>query len=491
MKIPWPRFTIFRRSRTKHQTNPEWVNWLTGLLAQSSFGSERINNTTFSDLQANRGWVYAANRQIAGRASRAEPRLNRISLIPEMGMVNPRSDPVLSHPFLDLVRRPNADETGLVFRWRQILQLNTAGTCYVLAVPRVITLTLDDRVNVVSRIETLRLLDPAQTFAESSHGRIAGSYTTSEFGYSKTFRAAPYTPAEIAEWKNDPYPFVFRVIMPSGEGYEGLGPSKASKISRDNLSSLGVMHNNQLRKGLHAGLIFYVLGADDDPERFRKAAILVRQGLGSAGEPMVLNKNRFEVAPSPVTNSDMAFPELAEVARHETLAVHGTNDGLIGLVENVNRSSLWALEFLLATGTIDPLNQLIADAYNTYLLPLYPAQSSSSRFSMQFTSARMVDDRDMMTMLTTAAGGPILSPDEARAELKRPPTPGGDIVRDLESVQDDIPEPESPDSPQDVSIAETDQPRSANGKESRSLRGNANNRVAEFINKETGTRWGM
>ncbi len=75
----------------------------------------------------------------------------------------------------------------------------------------------------------------------------------------------------------------------------------------------------------------------------------------------MLPKKLAEVPPNPLSNKEMEFRELAASMREQLLAVLGGSDGILGLSRAYNRANIEGIERILAIGTIDPLNALIAD----------------------------------------------------------------------------------------------------------------------------------
>lgn len=431
-----------------------WARKRSSLFADSlqdalvaSFGKGG-RSTARDQLKSNIGWLYAANRQIGGRAARVPARLHMVSekkrssrfqhYDPNFLLANQRAhhqstDVVWDHPFLDLLCNPNPDESGLVFHWRQILQLQTVGRYYVLVIPEVFDIESPENPNkkwVISRIKQMRLLDPDRVAAVPKDGRAAGEFEYSPpRGVTMQFRAPPHTRGERRQWRREPYPFVFRNVFPSAKGYDGKGPVEAGELAVDNMESLNKLHQNQLKNGIHSGLVFNLLQNTDDPERFRQLVVLLKTGLGKAGEPLIVQKGRFEVEKSPVTNQDMQFPELADRSRQEALSVSGASDTLVGLIKDINRANIWGMEHILAVGTIDPLNDLISDAYNSWMLPLYPGQSDRQFLEMDYLSSRLVDEKDQAMILKVLVDAGLLTPNEGRAELGREPLPGGDELK--------------------------------------------------------------
>jgi len=384
----------------------------------------------------NVGWSFAANRQIAGRASRVEPNLKRVTtFVEDDGSGKVESSTIRVHPLLDLLRKPNPDETGIGFRWRQILQMQQVGVCFVAVFPEEINVKgpgVDMDIKSPN-IRQLRLLDPSRVEIEQSEdgSRVAGKYIyTGERGGRKEYMPAPVKKVERDQWRRDPYSFVFPVPFPDAENaiMGGGGPLAAGKIANESLVSLGKMHNNQLKNGVHSNLIFKLKSATEDPERFRLIIALLHQGIGKAGDPMFLPDERIEVDGTNMTNKDMQYSELSELSRQEILGVMGASDGVVGMVENSSRSTIWGQEHLLATGTIDPLNQLIAEAYNCWLLPLFAGQSDSSRLVLSFASSKLVDDKDVAEVGSTYVEAGIKTPNEVRDEIGISPHPDGNSL---------------------------------------------------------------
>ena len=389
--------------------------------------------SSVKDMDSNTGWAFAANRQICGRAAFVPPKLHRIERheLPNGSVINKKT-PVHVHPFLDLLRKPNTDETGLVFRWRQILHLQTSGRSYVAVFPEVLEARMGRNARLFTHISQMRLLEPDRMTIEAKDGRAAGVFIySSPSGGNIPFRAAPSTRYEREQWKRDPYRFVFAINFPGTRGYDGQSPAEAGRLPAENLDALGKMHQGQLKNGIHAGLIFKLKGSNEDENRFRAMMNLLHAGLENSGSAIFLPSDRVEVDKSPSDNRKMMFTELARISRQEELGVIGASDSVVGMVDSSSRATIWGQEHFLAIGTVDPLNGLVSDAYNNWLLPLFPGLSDTSRMELSFESAKMVDEKDRAEVLGLYVEKGIKTPNEARAEIGKDPKPGGDQLLPL------------------------------------------------------------
>lgn len=383
-------------------------------------------------MRVNKSWLFAANRQIGARGAGVNRQLflNQHSI--ESNEITKKQ--VFSHPFLDLLDNPNTSETGQSFHWRQLIQLNTIGRMYLLCWPEVIQLPGPLSNMRLTKLKWMRLLSPDRVrplrgLGPTGEGLRGFEYRPHGTGKRWTYPPAPSSPAEIDEWKRDPVPFVARGVMPAADSEDGQSVSIAADSAINTNFALGQLHQNQLINGLHAGLIFYLLRDITDPERFEKAVVMVKQGLGKAGEPLILPKKMAEVMKSPASNQDMQFGDLHEVSRKEILSVAGASDGVVGVVNDVNRANLEGLELGLAIGAVDPLNNIVADVYNNYLLPLYRGQSMRTWFTIEFGTSALKNEKDEAEVLTALTGGkPVISQNEARGRIGLPPVPGGDSI---------------------------------------------------------------
>ena len=397
-------------------------------LLDQAFGRTRMG--AVDPDRADRGWVYGANRQMGGRIASLSPELY-IAKPDPAGRVRGRReseswkrshwdyDPVHEHPFLSLLEAPNPEMSGAAFRWLQALMLQRHGVAYVLFFPRTLVFHKDKLEATYWSLERMYLLEPRLIKTRPGYGRERGVFTYGTRA-SMDFRGAPWSRSEREEWRQEPYPFVMAVDLPGGS------PTAAASAPIQNLWQLEKMHYNQLANGVHAQLVFYLLQKGDDPEAWSRAVKILKAGVGKAGEPTVLPKDRVEVAKSPVSNQEMQFAELSVRERQQVLATMGASDSVVGLGGNLNRATLWGMEHMLAVGAIDPLNLLVAEALNGWVLPLYPGQSERTRLWLRFRSAKMVDDQDQARMLRTLVDGGIYSPNEARAELGKGGHPDGD-----------------------------------------------------------------
>jgi hypothetical protein len=280
---------------------------------------------------------------------------------------------------------------------------------------------------VIARVSEIRLLEPDRVRPEPTEGRMLGKflYKTSSGG-DEEFRAGPIGPHQVRNWRRSPYPFVYRTIIPDGNSYGGTSPALAAGDAITALAQLGELHKNQLKNGTHSSLIFKMLTESDNPERFHQAVALLKAGISQAGEPIIIPKDRFEIEKNPATNSEMQYQDLSDVSRKELLAVLGGSDSLVGLVESVSRANLWAQEWALATGTVDPLNDLIAASFSASVLPLYPGQSSTASLKMTFETSAFRDAKDDADVAAVYVGAGIKTRNEAREEIGLAKHPDGE-----------------------------------------------------------------
>lgn len=436
-------------------------------LFSQAFGPQ-MGSTSYivDERKVNRGWTFAANRQIGGRGARTGAQLFMTSnLEPRRALRYLRErrvdqavraghmKPVHSHPFLDLITKPNSDESGLVLHWRQILQLQQAGRCYVAAFPEVVEIRpLGEQGPSFTavRIADLRLLefDRVKVEPDTELGKAAGKYIyTSRHGAKMTFKQAPSNRQEREEWKSNPDKFAFRIVLPDATSYEGASPTKAMERAHQISEGLDRMHWNQLDKGLHAGLVFMLKQASEDLKRFKETVMMLKAGVGHAGEPMFVPEKLAELHKNPMTNNEMGYGDLDEKTRKLQLAGAGANEAAVGMGDNLNRATIWGMEHILATGTIDPLNELIADAYNNWILPLYPGQSDNSKLVCWYDSAKMNDPRDEAALKAILVKSNIYTPNDAREEYGKEPHPDGDVLVGVSGRQSSDPGPGATDPP--------------------------------------------
>jgi hypothetical protein len=377
-------------------------------------------------MQANKGWIFAANRQIAGRAARVKEILELVQRMPGLAHKISR---VHDHAILQLLEEPNPDEPGTIFRWRQVLQLNTTGRNYVLVQPEVWDLSpVLGKPFTVSRIKHMRLLEPDRVQVAATTDRYgAAFYYSSPLGLGMVpYPPAPVTRAEREAWKANPYAFVYRATLPAADSYDGGSPVIAADNSISILQQLGGLWRNQLANGIHAGLIFYLLENTDDPVRFERTIQMLKAGIGKAGEPMALPDKKFKVQESPVKMEHLGYKEMAELARQEALAVSGGSDGIVGLVKDVNRANSEGLERILSIGTIDPLLSVLASAFNMYVVPLFAGQSDSARYRLRYEAAAWMDDVTQVDRLEKLVKAGIYTANEAREDMGKPRHKDGD-----------------------------------------------------------------
>jgi len=289
-------------------------------------------------------WVFAAVRAIRDKAASAIMALE--------GRVGAEWKPVRDHPFLELMARVNPVDTRYTLLAGTVENLELTGNAYWyvvrdrLGVPREIWPLPSYRVKVI----------PDRT------RYIAGySYTVAQ---NETIR---FQPDEIVH---------FRFPNP-GNLFYGWSPLQAAAEAVDAHEHILTAQCAAFANGVQPPKIVF-----STPDRLRDESVMLRlaenirskyAGTGNANSIIVTHAG-LTAKPLSLSPQEMDFLNSARATRDVILAIYGVPPIVVGLAEDVNRSSGDAMERIFARNIIAPKLQMMAEQIQQDLFPAYPAE---------------------------------------------------------------------------------------------------------------------
>jgi len=144
-----------------------------------------------------------------------------------------------------------------------------------------------------------------------------------------------------------------------------------------------------------------------------------------------------------VNPKDMDFPQLRSTSRDEILAMFGVPKSILGLVEDVNRASAEAANYVFALRTVKPVMRKITSVINEFLVPFF---DKSDKIWLAFKDPVPENRVETVSMYQAALGGkPWLSVNEVRAMEGMPKIENGDsVMTDFAAIPLGEPLPEKP-----------------------------------------------
>lgn len=168
-----------------------------------------------------------------------------------------------------------------------------------------------------------------------------------------------------------------RIIMPNPrDPYRGLGPVESILTDIDNVKFSSAWNRAFFENSAEPGGVIQVPTALNDREfdRLRDQWSEDHKGVSKAHRVAILESDAKWVSNS-ISHRDMQFAEMRTVSRDVILEAWGFPKGMLGIVEDVNRSSMEGVVYLFEAWIVEERLDRWKDWLNYDLLPQYGASS--------------------------------------------------------------------------------------------------------------------
>jgi HK97 family phage portal protein len=293
-------------------------------------------------LQANLGWCFAANNAIVEPTAAVELKLYRKTK-------GGKREEIVEHELLDLLDNPNTAHTGEQLRTLHFSYMNFVGESYVYM--------RDSRGNAYEPAKG-RLPAALEIFpAHLVQFTLGEAYSKSTVRYGQ--ETYPLT-SVIRDLNPDPsYPYYGRSII------------RASAQTLDTEFQMKEWNRRFFANNARPSLIFSTNEPLDDEayERWKKQFQDEHGGTENAYKPLLIEGG--DAKPYMLNQQDLDFLNSRKFSRDEILAMWRVSPGIIGAVENVNRSNLEAGFYIHAVVNIRPRIRQFVRQLNASLVSIY------------------------------------------------------------------------------------------------------------------------
>lgn len=304
--------------------------------------SGRLKNygTKPEQLGANVGWCYAANTAIADPCAAVKLQLYRKKKDGDR-------EEIVEHEILDLLNAPNLAYTGEQLRQLHFTYMNFVGESYIYM------LKGNDHFIPVKG----RLPDALNIFPSHRVQMVLGeTYTKS-----------------IVRMGKDDYPLMafIRDLNPDpANPYYGRSIIAASAPAIDTENQMKEWNRRFFANNARPSLIFKTNDQmnDESYQRWKQQFIDENTGTENAYKPLLIENGDVS---SIMTQTDLDFINSRKFSRDEILAMWRVSPGIIGSVENVNRSNMDAGMYIHALINIVPRVRQFVHQLNVSLVQVY------------------------------------------------------------------------------------------------------------------------
>lgn len=175
---------------------------------------------------------------------------------------------------------------------------------------------------------------------------------------------------------------VICIMRPNpNDPYRGLGPVQALMATLDGARYSAEWNRQFFVNGAEPGGVLSVDGSlsDRDFQRLNYQWNEQHKGVSAAHRVAILENGVTWTANS-FTRRDMQFAELMEISDDKILRAFGMSKFMIGIIDDVNRASARAAEYVFGRWTLVPALERIKDALNNSFLPLFGAVGENVEF---------------------------------------------------------------------------------------------------------------
>ena len=312
----------------------------------TSFGIDyddttRINNysTKSSQVEANVGWVFAANDIISETCAGVDLKLYRKSIKGERVEVD-------KHDILDLLDNPNGALTGQQLKQLHFTYMNLVGESYLLKVNT-------DPASTKKLPDAIHILPAQQVDVEIK----------------------PVLSESVVRFSNNTYTFeqVLRDINPDPRNpYKGRSVVSAAAATIDTDEQSKKWNRKLFANSARPSAVIEVPENMENEayKRFKSQFTSQYTGTDNAGKPIII-EGGATIKPMMFNQRELDYLNSRKFSKDEILAMFKVSPAMLGMTENVNRSNMEAAEYNFAKYVVEPRLRQYVNMLNTRLVKPY------------------------------------------------------------------------------------------------------------------------
>lgn len=335
----------------------------------------------------------------------------------QMGL---KKEEVFDHPFLTLINHPNGIMSRMVLWYETLIRMELGGMCgWHLA---------NNRLGLPAEIWPLPLTKTAEL-----KPRITSALQIQDWVYTDQALRKTFLPQEILllKYPNPASPF------------QGFSPLMAQTYPYDIdlflMQQQRALFQNKGIPGIHMHTEQHL-----EPDQVKEVLEQLRAQWGSAtrsGQPLVTHSG-LSAEKSGWSNKDAMLTEVAKWAREKMITSYDLSEGKLGLVSDVNRANMEALDDTFVLECLKPKCMLIEEQIEAFLLPRYDAGLSCD-FILPDTGNREYELKEEEMLLKNY----VVVINEVRAKRGLDPKPWGERPWIPLGVMQEGTEPTPPEPP--------------------------------------------
>jgi HK97 family phage portal protein len=289
-----------------------------------------------------------------------------------------KQEEIFEHPFLDLMKRPNHIDTRFVLWFNMILRLELTGTAGIYIVSDGLGIPRELWILPLTKSGVLKPMP-------DSRDMISG------FAYEDSGRTTKFTRDEI----------LFLRYPDPASPFEGMSALKAQLYPYDIDTFLEKQQYYLLKNRAVFGNVFSTDQnlKQNQIDSLKELLSAQYQGAANSGNPLVLHSGlKLGDTKLGATLADLMVKDVEQFAQDKLLSAYGTPAGKLGLVKDVNRANMEALDDTYFGDCIKPKTMMIEEEFETFVLPRYD-EALTMDFDLPKRNERDIDIRERATNL--------------------------------------------------------------------------------------------
>lgn len=355
-----------------------------------------------------------------------------------------KNDTILEqHPLIDLLNRPNPQQSYSEFFGSLYGYLLLSGNTYVLktgsdrGAPRELHQLRPDRIEIKGSGNPI-----PEKYIYKINGKVQGTYNVDQDnGYSELKHIKLWNPMD---------------------DYYGCSPLAAAAVEVDQHNMMAKHNVNLLANGARPSGAVIFKPQDDagfamnltDSQRQQLLTDLNNRfsGAGNAGRPMLLEGD-FDWKEMGLSPKDMDFLNLKHLSATDIAMCFGVPSQLVGVPDSQTYSNVAEARLALYEETIIPYLSKVQSDINEWLVPMF-GDGLSIEFDIDSIPALSERRKKIYENVTSAVREGIMTRNEARERIGLEPVDGGDglyVAANMFPLGDgDVPEPADPIEEEDL-----------------------------------------
>lgn len=326
----------------------------------------------------------------------------------EVGKKNAKGEmiPQPSHPFLQLMRRPNPMVSQFQFLEMHFTFMKLSGESYWY-------FAKGQRSGKPKEVYLIRP-DAMQVVVDKSDPRgLVSGYVMNKSDGTKV----PFEKEEILHHK-----------MPNPmDPYYGYGPIQAGKVYLQTEEFASKWTRNSIYNSGRPSGVLNVKGTIDK-EQFDSIKRQFKQeysGTNNAGKTLLINgKDDVKYEKLGMELGEVALKELKDMTRDDIMIMFRLSKTILGITDDVNRANAQENKAVFVENVIKPELDRLVDHLNAFLMPIW-----GEGFVLDYEDPTLQSDKDRLEMWI-AGYNKWLTINDIRRELDYPPLTGGDVIRE-------------------------------------------------------------